>query len=473
MSSSESQPAKYPPPTPVYILRGHASPVHALHFYNQNARLVSGDADGWIIVWDMVSKRPTAAWKAHEGAILNVRGVEFAPDDGNLGQERAETENHGGDMLEKRVFTHGRDNALRVWRINTKDEALLDKQLPVEENAAPKDRREPWLIYSITVNTLNFCGFALAFGPPRSHATKPDDCYSEGGGSVQVSSFSERRVHETSSEIFIAVPNALNTGGIDIFHLPSQKRVCMIYAEKSTKTGMVMALEIFFSTTGDLYVVSGYEDGQCMVHRQHGPVVVQEDTDTPSASAWTWNWQRIYTNRAHSQPVLSLDISPTKEYFLTSSADANIVKHPLLGCDGPKSGDHMPLRVVNTKHAGQQGLRIRSDQKICVTAGWDGRARVYSCKTMKELAVLKWHSEGCFAIALGDIQPDEQATSKEVPTAHATKPVVGKDENATLVLRSHPGSLAAIKQQRTHKAQLTHWIAVGSKDGKISLWDIY
>jgi hypothetical protein len=62
-------------PAPVYILRGHASPIHALHIYNQNLRLISGDANGWIVIWDLVTKRPVTAWKAHQGAILEARGI--------------------------------------------------------------------------------------------------------------------------------------------------------------------------------------------------------------------------------------------------------------------------------------------------------------------------------------------------------------------------------------------------------------
>lgn len=61
-------------PTPVYILRGHAVPIHALYVFNNNLRLVSGDANGWIVIWDLVTKRPVTVWKAHEGAILEVNG---------------------------------------------------------------------------------------------------------------------------------------------------------------------------------------------------------------------------------------------------------------------------------------------------------------------------------------------------------------------------------------------------------------
>ena len=34
-------------------------------------------------------------------------------------------------------------------------------------------------------------------------------------------------------------------------------------------------------------------------------------------------------------------------------------------------------------------------------------------------------------------------------------------------------ALEVIKHQRIIKAQRTHWLAAGGKDGKISLWDIY
>lgn len=60
--------------TPTYILRGHATPIHALYIFSHNLRLVSGDADGWVVVWDLVTKRPVTVWKAHEGAVLEVKG---------------------------------------------------------------------------------------------------------------------------------------------------------------------------------------------------------------------------------------------------------------------------------------------------------------------------------------------------------------------------------------------------------------
>lgn len=68
-----------PPAQPVFILRGHAAEVHALHFTLNNHRLVSGDADGWIVSWNLAIKRPVASWKGHDKAILGL---------GSWGQDR-------------------------------------------------------------------------------------------------------------------------------------------------------------------------------------------------------------------------------------------------------------------------------------------------------------------------------------------------------------------------------------------------
>ncbi len=66
------------PAQPVYVLRGHTAQVHAVHFLRQNLRLLSGDADGWVVLWNVPIKRAVAVWRAHKGAVL---GLESWDDD--------------------------------------------------------------------------------------------------------------------------------------------------------------------------------------------------------------------------------------------------------------------------------------------------------------------------------------------------------------------------------------------------------
>jgi hypothetical protein len=62
------------PAQPKSILRGHKAQVHAAVFVRQNERLLTGDADGFVVAWDLAIMRPRAVWQAHENAILGIAG---------------------------------------------------------------------------------------------------------------------------------------------------------------------------------------------------------------------------------------------------------------------------------------------------------------------------------------------------------------------------------------------------------------
>lgn len=61
-----------PAPTPKSILRGHDSQVHAAVFVRHNQRLATGDAAGFVVLWDLSIRRPTVVWRAHSNAILGI-----------------------------------------------------------------------------------------------------------------------------------------------------------------------------------------------------------------------------------------------------------------------------------------------------------------------------------------------------------------------------------------------------------------
>ncbi|KAF4447104.1 hypothetical protein F53441_9335 [Fusarium austroafricanum] len=429
-------------PTPKSILRGHKAQIHAAAFIRSNERLITGDADGFVVLWDLTIMRPRAVWRAHEKALLGVRGW-------------------GND----KIVTHGRDMKLIVWKLGEADEEHLSTALPVEEVSTP--RAQPWMLHLLEVNTLNFCAFAFCSSAP---------------GSL-----------DAADEVLLAVPNTLHSDAIDIYHLPSQNRIHTIKA--GDKTGMAMCLALLHHKDA-LTLIVAFENGYATVQR------LQSDGQ----------WVTTYHSQAHSQPVLSLSVY--NDYFITSSADSIIAKHPIpsdlffplenatppqstervveITDDEPKGKSLLsaglkaspsqattgasrkgvswkdPLKAVNTKHSGQQSLDIRSDGRIFATAGWDSKVRVYSSKTMKELAVLKWHQVGCYAVAFADVGISDQA--KEDGSTAA-------DVNVTSASSTRIGSLIrtglSVKEQRIATARRTHWVAAGAKDGKISLWDIY
>ena len=67
-----AQSQTHSPLQPSYILRGHTAQVHSAFFLRENLRLLSGDADGWVVLWDVPIKRPVAVWRAHKSTILGL-----------------------------------------------------------------------------------------------------------------------------------------------------------------------------------------------------------------------------------------------------------------------------------------------------------------------------------------------------------------------------------------------------------------
>lgn len=287
------------------------------------------------------------------------------------------------------------------------DEARFSTVLPIEDDKF--ERLRPQLLHSLPVNALNFCSFTMCRRPRQT-------------------GFAEEEATKTG-DILIAVPG-LHDGHVNVTALPMDERIATITEPKDIKTGMVMAIGLHY-LQGEMLVLVGYESGYTCVWKQHSQIK---------------RWQMTYSHNTHSQPVLSMDIAPDLSVFYTSSADAVIAQHPLIeGSGGTKT--------AQTKHAGQQSLHVRSDHKIFATAGWDGRVRVYSTRTMDELAVLKWHKEGCYALAFAAIIGED---------------TISESADGTVVKRG-----LTVAEQRTAKAKSTHWLAAGSKDGKVSLWDIY
>lgn len=204
---------------------------------------------------------------------------------------------------------------------------------------------------------------------------------------------------------------------------------------------MVMALALV-RLHDSLVVAAGYEDGHAAVMQLQGT-----------------SWVTTYHAQAHSQPVLSLDARPDEGWFLTSSADAVIAKHPLqLAGPGAVAVETQPLKIINTKHAGQQGLSIRDDGRIFATGGWDAMVRVYSSKTLKEVAALKWHQVACYAVAVADVTGSGNAAEVPAEGSKAMTPTAGE---------------LSVRNRRIQRAVSAHWLAAGSKDGKISLWEIF
>ena len=183
---------RLPPAQPAFILRGHAAQIHALHFTHGNTRLLTADAEGWTISWNLAFKRPVAVWKPHDNAILAV---------GSWSSDRIITYVHRPGLAyhittNAKSYSHGRDNKLLVWQLGLEDELAMDKRLPIDAALAP--RKQPWLLHALPVNALNFCAFAMCRD-----------------GMPQTPSFAKALQEKNAPcPILIAVPNTTDSGGV-------------------------------------------------------------------------------------------------------------------------------------------------------------------------------------------------------------------------------------------------------------------
>jgi len=112
-----------------------------------------------------------------------------------------------------------------------------------------------------------------------------------------------------------------------------------------------------------------------------------------------------------------------------------------------------PHKSTNTKHSGQQSLRVRSDGRILATGGWDTRVRIYSTKTLREVAVLKWHKEGVYAVDFAE--------------------VLGAGDGGGGGDGEVVSGLGKVQRERERAMQMRHWVVAGAKDGKVSLWEVF
>jgi WD40 repeat protein len=194
----------------------------------------------------------------------------------------------------------------------------------------------------------------------------------------------------------------------------------------------------------------------------------QEVTTTTTTTTTETPSQDSVVSSAHNPASLSFTKQRIQPYQPTTPKPAGLSS--LLSSAPPQTKTKPPpppLTVtlqpphtsLNTKHAGQQSLCVRSDGRLFVTGGWDSRIRIYSTKTMKEVAVLKWHKEGVYAVDFaqvlyaGDLWQEEGSTVGEVA-------------------RKETG-LGKLQRQREEVMQCKHWVVAGAKDGKVSLWEVF
>ncbi|XP_044921247.1 guanine nucleotide-binding protein subunit beta-like protein 1 isoform X4 [Mustela putorius furo] len=163
---------------------------------------------------------------------------------------------------------------------------------------------------------------------------------------------------------------------VQILEMPSKTSVCTLKPEADAKPGMPMCLELWQADSNPRpLLLAGYEDG--------------------SVALWDVSERKVCSRVAcHTEPVMGFDFDSQKTRGVSGSAEKALAVWSL--------DEQQALQVCRTHELTNPGIadvKIRPDCKILATAGWDHRVRVFHWRTMKPLAVLRFHSATVHCVA--------------------------------------------------------------------------
>lgn len=283
---------------------------------------------------------------------------------------------------------HGRDNCVQVWKM---PESVLGWGGALD----PPER-----VLRIDVNALNYCAYDMAFSNADALCG------------------------------WMAVPNTLESAWIDVYALPSCRRVAQAVGRQGVlgrglaRPPIVMALCLVLEGA-TLRLAAGYEDGSL----QAWSMATGGSTLEPELG---------WSHRPHTESVMAVHYQPQQRMLLSVGADARLA-YMQLDADA-----HATPRMVTLPRPGNACVAARWDGRIVAVGGWDGAVRVLSEQGML-LGTLAYHKEGIQSLAYWCADP---VHTLALPEAES-------DEEAP-VAAPHVSP---------------HWLAAGAQDGRISLWD--
>ncbi|KAF9145905.1 Guanine nucleotide binding protein (G protein), beta polypeptide 1-like [Mortierella sp. GBA39] len=572
-ASSQQQPAPPPPPAPSFIFRGHDAPIHSLEFFASNTFLATGDETGWICVWDIWKRRPVCKWHAHKtGSVLALKVIPIRRDDSSTRRKPttnggakisiAQSDSRRSSSTRKRakaemeaqqdprvyIVSHGRDNEIHFWDINSVLQESVRRPSSVgivNLSDSGKGSQTVVPILSLPVNALNFCKMTILpidnDEPPASLATSTTATGTTETTAMRIGAGVLRRTHR---HIYVAVPSPTTSSLIDVYDVTKPERTFAAVGPIDTtsnakfqsssnaipsgsdkKWGSAMSIKLFLSGAtngeqgiapatdeGTLNMLVGYEDGSVTLFRDStvastaGTPATTNTTNTAMKSKRTM--ETVWSTKYHREPVLAVDVSSKAGFAISCGSDNVLVKYDL-----SSSLQGTPEVVKSALKAnGMADGKIRSDEKVIALAGWDGRIRLFSSKTLKPLAVLKYHREGLYCLGFSEIkeQHEQQLMENKTPsllassnesvfaasfttipgTTTGTSDSIATGENddrdggdndnessdeSGSDSDSDSGDDSELEDALADRQRWSkrHWIAVGGKEQRISLWDIY
>ena len=359
------------PPEPEFVLRGHSHAVTALRFLDEQ-RLVSGDVGGHCLLWNLATRRPVQNWAAAPLGVLELHA-------------------HAGGLL-----TQTRDGRIRLWDL----ENLAEPTTTLATNSfffarcATVGHSEDYAAPPI-----------ISTSQPRRPSTK-----AESGIGAQLASDDEEEEetpppakrwcdHVGHARHLVLAPTEPPEATLLWDTRQSQPALklapdagdrTLVRKGDASVLGNAMAMRLWLpqsqpSSKPPLALV-GHENGRVLAWDLAMPVP-QICAKTPRDS--------------FSSPNVALDVNEEGTLLFAGGVEATAkafrVEPGLLKPHGSLEVTCASINELD-QHPGVGQLALRGDGKVIASAGWDYRVRLFATKSLRRLAVLRYHDASVNAL---------------------------------------------------------------------------
>ncbi|RDD47326.1 Guanine nucleotide-binding protein subunit beta-like protein 1 [Trichoplax sp. H2] len=135
---------------------------------------------------------------------------------------------------------------------------------------------------------------------------------------------------------------------------------------------------------------------KCIVNEHYGRPYIMAGYECGDIILWDVAERKpLCQNKCFNEPVTCLDLTSTYAHGLVGSVERAITTVEI---NNMETLD-VKRSAITIKNSGLNDIKIRPDNKLVATAGWDGRIRLFSMKSLKALAVLTYHTESISKLA--------------------------------------------------------------------------